>query len=121
MTDFRNDLREDFDSVIKTIYIEHQKRVKDIKNNKSLKSYNPKKCSSIFVEGADNFLFMDLKSSLWYLKNIEKYIFTHSSPYRDFNRFLIYIKKTDEIWNQNFNDYYTQFKFVDGELIRQYE
>ena len=121
MTDFKNDLRKDFDSVIKTIHVEHQKRVKDIKNNKSLNSYNPTKCSSIFVESADNFLFTDLKSSLWYLKNIENYVFTHSSPYRDFNRFLIYLKKTDEIWNQNFNDYYTQFKFIDGELVRQYE
>ena len=121
MTDFKNDLRKDFDSVIETIHIEHQKRVKDIKNNKSLNSYNPTKCSSIFVESADNFLFTDLKSSLWYLKNIENYVFTHSSPYRDFNRFLIYLKKTDEIWNQNFNDYYTQFKFIDGELVRQYE
>ena len=121
MTDFKNDLRKDFDSVIETIHIEHQKRVKDIKNNKSLNSYNPTKCSSIFVESADNFLFTDLKSSLWYLKNIENYVFTHSSPYRDFNRFLIYLKKTDQIWNQNFNDYYTQFKFIDGELVRQYE
>ena len=121
MTDFKNDLRIDFDFVIKSIFSEHENRVKKIKNKKSLKSYNPKKCSNIFVEGADNFLFTDLKSSLWYLKKIEKYIFTHSSPYRDFNRFLIYLKKTDEIWNQNFNDYYTQFKFIDGELVRQYE
>ena len=53
--------------------------------------------------------------------DIEKYIFNHSTPYRDFNRFLIYIKKTDEIWNQNFNDFFTQFKITNGELIRQYE
>ena len=78
-------------------------------------------CSSIFLKDAENFIFTDLKSTLWYLKNIEKYIFNHSTPYRDFNRFLIYIKKTDEIWNQNFNDFFTQFKITNGELIRQYE
>ena len=121
MTDFKNDLRKDFDSVIKTIHIEHQKRVKDIKNSKNLNSYNPTKCSSIFLKDAENFVFTDLKSTLWYLKNIEKYIFNHSTTYRDYNRFLIYIKKTDEIWNQNFNDFFTQFKITNGELIRQYE
>ena len=54
-----------------------------------------------------------------YLKGIKKYLFDSPLPnYRDYNNFLLYISKTDKIWNQNFNDYFKKFKYADGELIR---
>lgn len=54
-----------------------------------------------------------------YLKGLKKYLFNSPLPnYRDYNNFLLYISKTDKIWQQNFNDFYTKFKFFDGELIR---
>ena len=35
-----------------------------------------------------------------------------------YNRFLAYVRKTDEIWNQNFNDYMVNYKLVNGQLER---
>lgn len=35
-----------------------------------------------------------------------------------FKKFLIYLKKTDTIWKQNFNDYIVNYKFVNNEIRR---
>ena len=36
----------------------------------------------------------------------------------NFNRFLIYRKKSDEIWNQDFNDYFENYQIENNELVR---
>ena len=39
-------------------------------------------------------------------------------PYHNFKRFLVYRKKSDEIWKQNFNDYFVNYQIENNELIR---
>jgi len=54
-----------------------------------------------------------------YLPGLKKYLFESPLPqYRDYNNFLLYIGKTDKLWNQNFNEYFTKFKYINGELLR---
>ena len=36
----------------------------------------------------------------------------------NYNSFLIYIKKSDNHTGQNFNEYFTKFKYIDEEIIR---
>ena len=50
-----------------------------------------------------------------YIKN---YVLKHKSSYKDFNKWLIYRKKSDEIWGQDFNDYFVNYQIEDNELIR---
>lgn len=49
---------------------------------------------------------------------IKSYVLKHKSNYKDYNRWLIYRKKSDEIWEQNFNDYFQNYQIEDNELIR---
>ena len=55
-------------------------------------------------------------SNLELLGTIKKWMLTHKSPYFDYKRFLVYLKKTDMIWKQNFNDFYPNYKFENKEL-----
>jgi len=57
-------------------------------------------------------------SSLHWFDYIKKYVLNTSSEYKQFNRWLIYRKKSDQIWNQNFNDYFKNYQIEDDELIR---
>jgi len=57
-----------------------------------------------------------------YFKNISldsEYIKSFKPKYHDYNRFLIYRKKSDIIWDQNFNDYFQNYQIDEhNELIR---
>ena len=54
-----------------------------------------------------------------YLPALRKYLFDSPLPsYNDYNNFLIYIRKTDKIWGQDFNHYFKKFKFVNNEIVR---
>jgi len=60
----------------------------------------------------------DITSALKWFKYIEDYVKQTKIKYSHFNRWLIYRKKSDEIWKQNFNDYFQNYQIVDNELIR---
>ena len=49
---------------------------------------------------------------------IVDYVTNTKIKYKHFNRFLVYRKKSDEIWKQNFNDYFVNYQIEDDELIR---
>jgi len=54
-----------------------------------------------------------------YMPALKKYLFDSPLPsYNDYNSFLIYIRKTDKIWGQDFNHYFKKFKFVNNEIVR---
>ena len=46
------------------------------------------------------------KYAHYWFNYIVNYVQNFKPKHRDFNRFLIYRKKSDEIWKQNFNDYF---------------
>ena len=49
---------------------------------------------------------------------IVSYVRNTKLSYNNFNRFLIYRKKSDEIWNQDFNDYFENYQIENNELVR---
>ena len=57
-------------------------------------------------------------SAVQALKNIETYITNHKAEEKHWEAFKVYIRKSDSIWKQNFNDHIHNYKFVDGEIIR---
>ena len=59
----------------------------------------------------------DRLSKKW-LDYIVNYVKQTKLSYSHFNRFLIYRKKSDEIWGQNFNEYFDNYQIEDDELIR---
>jgi len=58
------------------------------------------------------------RSARYWLKYIFDYISKTKLPYHNFKRFLVYRKKSDEIWKQNFNDYFVNYQIENNELIR---
>ena len=49
---------------------------------------------------------------------IVDYVKNTKLKYNNFNRFLVYRKKSDEIWGQNFNDFFHNYQIEDNELVR---
>ena len=58
------------------------------------------------------------RRSRYWLNYIIDYIKNTKLSYSHFNRFLIYRKKSDAIWGQNFNDYFDNYKIEQNELVR---
>jgi organic radical activating enzyme len=132
--DYEKELRKDFEDTQNMIMDIYNDRIKNIhkfeKENvgtiigksdnrisKNLIKDNKHKFRKQYLNG--EYIFSDLDSGLWYLNNIGHYIFNKkNSKYMDYNAFLIYIKKSDKHTNQNFNDYFTKFKYMNNEIIR---
>ena len=49
---------------------------------------------------------------------VTNYVMNTKINYNQFNRFLVYRKKSDEIWGQDFNDYFENYQIENDELIR---
>lgn len=62
--------------------------------------------------------FIDIKTALEALAEIEHYVFNHQRKQEEWDAFLVYIRKTDEIWQRNFNDYMKKYKFIDNQIVR---
>jgi hypothetical protein len=58
------------------------------------------------------------RSALSALENIKTYITNHRADEKHWEAFKVYIRKSDGIWKQNFNDHIQNYKFIDGEIIR---
>jgi len=132
--DYEKELRKDFEDTQNMIMDIYNDRIKNIhkfeKENigtiigksdnrisKNLIKDNKHKFRKQYLNG--EYIFSDLDSGLWYLNNIGHYIFNKkNSKYMDYNAFLIYIKKSDKHTNQNFNDYFTKFKYMNNEIVR---
>lgn len=60
----------------------------------------------------------DIESAHTAIDVIEKYVLNNKAEPHHWDAFMVYIRKTDAIWNQNFNDHIQQFKYVDGEVVK---
>ena len=81
----------------------NKQRLDNIEESKKLHSFNYGSWTDI--EGAHRAL-----------KHIKDYITNNETNQKDWEAFKAYIRKTDFIWNQSFNDHVTNYKF-DGENI----
>ncbi|SVB65981.1 uncharacterized protein METZ01_LOCUS218835, partial [marine metagenome] len=66
----------------------------------------------------NNYQHKDGLSAKYWLDYIVNYVKNFKPKYREYNRWLIYRKKSDKIWDQNFNDYFQNYQIEDNELIR---
>jgi hypothetical protein len=57
-------------------------------------------------------------SALDALENIKKYITNHRTQESHWDAFKVYIRKSDSIWKQDFNQHIQNYKFIDGEIVR---
>lgn len=57
-------------------------------------------------------------SALEALDNIKKYITNHKTQQAHWDAFKVYIRKSDSIWKQDFNNHIQNYKFVNEEIIR---
>ena len=58
------------------------------------------------------------RGAMFWFDYIVDYVTKFKPNYREYNRWLVYRKKSDEIWGQNFNDYFQNYQIEDNELIR---
>ena len=58
------------------------------------------------------------RNAMYWFDYIVDYMKRFNPQYKEYNRFLIYRKKSDQIWGQNFNDYFVNYQIEDDELIR---
>jgi MoaA/NifB/PqqE/SkfB family radical SAM enzyme len=107
MFNFKNEVLGDIANTYKIIESERQKRMDNLGDYTHLRSWRP-----------HNKEFEDIRTALKALKNIEDYVTNARVDYTDWEAFQVYIRKTDAIWKQNFNDYMKKYKFVDGEIKR---
>lgn len=103
---FENDIKKDLEDVIFKIYKESIRRKKNKEFN--LRSYQPEMS-----------MFSDLYWSIEALKNLETYVFNTTAEKDLYDAFLVYVKKTDNIWEHNFNDHFQKYKFIDNQIVRQ--
>lgn len=86
-----------------------QQRLKNLKDSMFLNSY---------IGNYKTHEWSDIKSAKEAVSVIEKYTKTHKSESKHWESFMVYIKKTDAIWKQDFNNYIQNFKYVNGEVIQ---
>jgi MoaA/NifB/PqqE/SkfB family radical SAM enzyme len=109
MFNFSDSVLKDIKNTYKIIDREEEKRMNALKEHQHLRSWRKGKQ-----------IFDDLRSARIALKNIEDYIVNNTeSTYDQYEAFLAYIRKTDKLWKQNFNDYMTKYKYIDGRLQRK--
>ena len=93
--------------------------MKDIEKTEELiKSYFDKPIDRV-SEKTGHMYWVKHEQTLEKLHRIVKYIKSFKPRYHEYNRFLIYRKKSDMIWNQNFNDYFQNYQIDEhNELVR---
>lgn len=64
-------------------------------------------------------IFTDLYTAQKAIENIERYVTHNNTATADeYEAMKVYIRKTDTIWKQNFNNHFVKYKFIDGQIIR---
>jgi MoaA/NifB/PqqE/SkfB family radical SAM enzyme len=104
---FREDVLADIEETRQMILDEQEKRYADFEKYKELRAWKSKWNR-----------FNDIHMALNALKEIEIYTLNNAIDSSYWEDFQVYVRKTDEIWGQQFNDYMTNYKMVDGKIVR---
>ncbi len=104
---FKDYVYNDIQRAYKVINDERTKRMNNLDEYRTYRTWNP-----LTRE------FKDIKSAFNALKDIEHYVFNHQATIEQWDAFMVYIRKTDNIWKQNFNEHIKNYKYVDGQIIR---
>jgi hypothetical protein len=64
-------------------------------------------------------IFGDLHTAQKAIENIERYVtYNNTASTDEYEAMKVYIRKSDAIWKQNFNNHFVKYKFIDGQIIR---
>lgn len=104
---FRSQVYEDIQKTYKILNDELNHRFKNLEKYSTRKSWHPNKRE-----------FSDIKTAFLALQEIEHYVLNHQCKEEEWDAFLVYIRKTDMIWQRDFNDYMKKYKFVNNQIVR---
>lgn len=107
MYKFKDEVLKDIDETFNLIDEIKEKRLND-ESAKTLYSHNE------FIPGE----WSDIESAKDALNIIKKYILNNKFLPEHWESFLVYIRKTDNIWKQNFNDHIQNYKYIKGDIVR---
>jgi MoaA/NifB/PqqE/SkfB family radical SAM enzyme len=105
--EFKDYVIEDIKKTYDIITKEKEKRENNRKDYEHYRSYFP---------GSQE--WHDIRGAGEAIENIEQYITKHQSVYKDYEAFLVYIRKTDKLWQQNFNEHLVNYKYIDNKIVR---
>ena len=104
---FPTETELDIDNTIKFLQKENSRRFKNLEKYKKLRSWKEV-----------DYGFTDITSAINGLNKIKNYVFNKSVKHSEWDAFMVYIKKTDKIWKQSFNEHMKNYKFTGTEIIR---
>jgi MoaA/NifB/PqqE/SkfB family radical SAM enzyme len=107
MLKFSNKVLEDITKVKSLISKEKIKRFSNLEESIKLRSW-----------GSQHKSFSDLNSAKAAIDNIETYVKNNVPTIEEYEALQVYIRKTDVIWKQNFNDHFKEYKFINNEITR---
>jgi len=110
MLKFRSKVLNDIENTRNSIFDLQKQRELDLENTKKLESYYWDDVLNIHV-------WQDILSAIRALEDIRKYILNYSAKRSHWKSFCKYIEKTDVIWKQDFNNYFENYKFLDGDIV----
>lgn len=111
MLNFRSDVLNDLEDARNAVIDIDKQRRQDYENTKQMPNF-------LYNEDLDYGYWSDIVSALDAIENIRKYIMNHHAKTKHYASLLKYIPKSDELWKQNFNDHIENYKFVNGDIVR---
>jgi hypothetical protein len=108
----RSSVLNDIEETRNAIFGVDKKRRENIESSRILKSH-----FQVGIEQPYD-MWQDINSAVAGLEYIRKYILNYDAKKSDWTAFMKYIEKTDKIWKQDFNQHIKNYKFVNGEVIR---
>ena len=104
---FADEVKQDIERAKQVILDEEKKRFANLETYSKRRSWNK------FTRE-----FTDLKSALRGLNEVEHYVFNNEVHPAQWEAFKVYIRKTDAIWKQQFNQHMVNYKF-NGSVIER--
>lgn len=105
--EFKDEVIKDIEDTRKMLEEEQQRRMDDFENTKNMRAWS-------------NYhrRFKDITSGLKCLSEIENYVLNNFIEPKYWEDFLVYVRKTDQIWKQDFNEYFPNYKFENNRIRR---
>jgi MoaA/NifB/PqqE/SkfB family radical SAM enzyme len=107
MLDYSEYVLADIKEARKVIMQEKMKRISDIANTVKMRAWH---------KGYKT--FTDLDSATEALDNIETYVINNPVQRNKLDSFMAYIRKSDVLWKQHFNDHFKKYRIIDNKITR---
>lgn len=104
---FKEQVQKDFNETKQMLLSELEKRNLNFEKYKHLRTWKPRSNR-----------FNDIHWALKSLKEIEIYTLNNKIDSSYWEDFQVYVRKTDEIWGHNFNDFMVNYKMINGKIER---